>query len=201
MKRKIAALAVIVIALSLAAYGTVAYFTATGTAHNVLTMGNIGIKLNDKTEVVENGETKLVEFTTEYPDGMPVMPATEASKIVSVENTGSAPAWVRVRIEKTVEPEDASKVGLLDTKYVELNYDTENWVDGRNGFWYYKEPLKPGETTPNLFDTVTFSKDMGNDYMNCKFNIIVSAQAVQSDNNGVGDEQSVLDVAGWPESN
>lgn len=198
MKRKIAALAVIVIALSLAAYGTVAYFTATGTAHNVLTMGNIGIKLNDKTEVVENGETKLVEFTTEYPDGMPVMPATEASKIVSVENTGSAPAWVRVKIEKTVEPADAAVTGL-DTKYVELNYDTKNWVDGGNGFWYYKEPLEPGATTPNLFDTVTFSKDMGNDYMNCKFNIIVSAQAVQSDNNGVG--QSVLDVAGWPESN
>lgn len=198
MKRKIAALAVIVIALSLAAYGTVAYFTATGTAHNVLTMGNIGIKLNDKTEVVENGETKLVEFTTEYPNGMPVMPATEASKIVSVENTGSAPAWVRVKIEKTVEPADAAVTGL-DTKYVGLNYDTENWVDGGNGFWYYKEPLKPGATTPNLFDTVTFSKDMGNDYMNCKFNIIVSAQAVQSDNNGDG--QTVLDVAGWPESN
>lgn len=198
MKRKIAALAVIVIALSLAAYGTVAYFTATGTAHNVLTMGNIGIKLNDKTEVVENGETKLVEFTTEYPNGMPVMPATEASKIVSVKNTGSAPAWVRVKIEKTVEPADAAVTGL-DTKYVGLNYDTESWVDGENGFWYYKKPLEPGATTPNLFDTVTFSKDMGNDYMNCKFNIIVSAQAVQSDNNGVG--QSVLDVAGWPESN
>ena len=200
MKRKIAALAVIVIALSLAAYGTVAYFTATGTAHNVLTMGNIGIKLNDKTEVVENGETKLVEFTTEYPDGMPVMPATEASKIVSVENTGSAPAWVRVRIEKTVEPADAAVTGL-DTKYVGLNYDTVKWVEGNDGFWYYREPLKPGATTPNLFDTVTFSKDMGNDYMNCKFNIIVSAQAVQADNNAIGEGQNVLDVAGWPKSN
>lgn len=200
MKRKIAALAVIVIALSLAAYGTVAYFTATGTAHNVLTMGNIGIKLNDKTEVVENGETKLVEFTTEYPNGMPVMPATEASKIVSVENTGSAPAWVRVKIEKTVEPADAAVTGL-DTKYVGLNYDTKNWVDGGDGFWYCKEPLKPGKTTPNLFDTVTFSKDMGNDYMNCRFNIIVSAQAVQSDNNGIVDGQTVLNVVGWPESN
>ncbi len=200
MKRKIAALAVIVIALSLAAYGTVAYFTATGTAHNVLTMGNIGIKLNDKTEVVENGEKKLVDFTTEYPDGMPVMPATEASKIVSVENTGSAPAWVRVKIEKPVEPADAAVTGL-DTKYVGLNYNTANWVDGGDGFWYCIEPLKPGAVTPNLFDTVTFSKDMGNDYMNCKFNIIVSAQAVQSDNNGVGDGQDVLDVAGWPESN
>ena len=200
MKRKIAALAVIVIALSLAAYGTVAYFTATGTAHNVLTMGNIGIKLNDKTKVVENGETKLVEFTTEYPDGMPVMPATEASKIVSVENTGSAPAWVRVRIEKTVEPADAAVTGL-DTKYVELNYDTAKWDEGGDGFWYCKEPLEPGVTTPNLFDTVTFSKDMGNEYMNCKFNIIVSAQAVQADNNAIGEGQSVRDVAGWPKSN
>ena len=197
MKRKIAALAVIVIALSLAAYGTVAYFTATGTAHNVLTMGNIGIKLNDKTEVVENGETKLVEFTTEYPNGMPVMPATEASKIVSVENTGSAPAWVRVRIEKTVEPADAAVTGL-DTKYVGLNYDKANWVEGIDGFWYYREPLKPGAVTPDLFDTVTFSKDMGNEYMNCKFNIIVSAQAVQSDNNGVADGQDVRNVVGWP---
>ena len=140
MKRKIAALAVIVIALSLAAYGTVAYFTATGTAHNVL---------------------------------------------------------VRVKIEKTVEPADAAVTGL-DTKYVGLNYHTENWVDGGNGFWYYKEPLMPGATTPNLFDKVTFSKDMGNEYMNCKFNIIVSAQAVQSDNNGIADGQDVRNVVGWP---
>ena len=55
--------------------------------------------------------------------------------------------------------------------------------------------------TPKLFDTVTFSKDMGNDYMNCRFNIIVSAQAVQADNNAIGEGQSVLDVAGWPKSN
>ena len=68
MKRKIAILSVVAIALSLLAYGTVAYFSAEGTAHNVLTMGNVRIALADKTIV--GGEEK--DFNEVIPTVCPL---------------------------------------------------------------------------------------------------------------------------------
>ena len=47
MKKKIAAAALIVSMLSISAMGTLAYFTDTGIAHNVITSGKVDITLND----------------------------------------------------------------------------------------------------------------------------------------------------------
>lgn len=194
MKRKVAILSVVIIALSLIAYGTVAYFSTTGTAHNVMTMGNVRIDLADKTIV---GEAEK-DFNEIYPNGMPVMPSTEASKLVYVTNTGNNPCYVRVRVYKEVIPADEGS--QLDTGYIGIDFDTDHWVDGQDGYWYYKTALASGFQTEKLFSTVTFDRAMGNDYMNCTFNIIVSAQAVQSSNNAFDSEAgaSVLDVVGWP---
>ena len=48
--------------------------------------------------------------------------------------------------------------------------------------------------TPPLFETVTFSLDLGNDYADAKVQVAVSLEAVQSVNNGA----SALLAAGWP---
>ena len=192
MKRKIAILSVVAIALSLLAYGTVAYFSAEGTAHNVLTMGNVRIALADKTIV--GGEEK--DFNEVYPNGMPVMPTAEASKVVYVVNNGDNPCYVRVSVEKTAK--DANEQPL-DTDYVTLDFDTENWLLGDDGY-YYKEEVPAGASTEPLFTQVAFDSRMGNNYMNSVFNVTVSAQAVQSENNGfdVQAGQDVTDVMGWP---
>ena len=190
MKRKIAILSVVAIALSLLAYGTVAYFSAEGTAHNVLTMGNVRIALADKTIV--GGEEK--DFNEVYPNGMPVMPTAEASKVVYVVNT----RYLRVvSVEKTAKGANEQP---LDTDYVTLDFDTENWLLGDDGYWYYKEEVPAGASTEPLFTRVAFDSRMGNNYMNSVFNVTVSAQAVQSENNGfdVQAGQDVTDVMGWP---
>ena len=193
MKRKIAILSVVAIALSLMAYGTVAYFSAEGTAHNVLTMGNVRIALADKTIV--GGEEK--DFNEVYPGGMPVMPASEASKVVYVVNSGDNPCYIRVSVEKAAK--DASGQPL-DAGYAALDFDTENWLLGDDGYWYYKEEVAAGASTEPLFTHVAFDSQMGNDYMNSVFDVTVSAQAVQSENNGFDAQagQDVTDVAGWP---
>ena len=193
MKRKIAILSVVAIALSLLAYGTVAYFSAEGTAHNVLTMGNVRIALADKTIV--GGEEK--DFNEVYPNGMPVMPTAEASKVVYVVNNGDNPCYVRVSVEKTAKGANEQP---LDTDYVTLDFDTENWLLGDDGYWYYKEEVPAGASTEPLFTQVAFDSRMGTDYMKREFNVTVSAQAVQSENNGFDAQagQDVTDVAGWP---
>ena len=115
MKKKLAIVAAVVAVASLAAYGTLAAFTAEETAHNIITAGSVQIELLDKTlppdedpvdpgfnvdpvtpeatdEVdpgfVHPGADAILEmpnFNDVYPYGMPVMPGTYASKVVAVQ--------------------------------------------------------------------------------------------------------------------
>ena len=60
MKRKILCLSVFAIMLAILAAGTIAYFTAEGRAHNVITTGSINITVVEQ-QKGENGTT------VEYP--------------------------------------------------------------------------------------------------------------------------------------
>ena len=75
-----------------------------------------------------------------------------------------------------------------------INFDTEKWTEGEDGYWYYNKALESGETTAPLFDTVEFALKMGNEYQESTCVIDVTAQAVQTANNG----SSALEAAGWP---
>lgn len=184
MKRKLMVLALIVLCLSIAAVGSAAYFTAEGTATNVITAGNIDVKLI---------ETAVSDDGTEAPfeDAVGVMPGTEASKVVKVENTGGNAAYVRIKVEITVTAADGETA--LDPKPVSMSIDTSKW-EYKDGWFYYKDPLTAGATTSPLFEAVTFSKDMGNDYQNATAVIDVAVQATQVANNGA----SAITASGWP---
>lgn len=95
MKRRLLAGAVIVMCLSLLAYGTLAYFTAEDIAHNVITSGEIDIELQEWAD-----EEKTTPFPEDGVNG--VMPGTDVTKIVEVRNTGSNDAYIRVRVEKEI---------------------------------------------------------------------------------------------------
>ena len=47
------------------------------------------------------------------------------------------------------------KQGEVDLGLVTMDIDTEKWV-ARDGFYYYADALKPGETSAPLFTAVTF---------------------------------------------
>lgn len=191
MKKRICALAVVAICLSVLASTTLAYFTDMGTARNVITSGGIDI------EVVEQ---QMVNGTLQpFPsEPIPVMPATTVSKIVSVQNL-EQPAWIRAAYTITVYDADDK---VLDVPTEELNRviiitpDAANWTY-KDGWWYFNTTAKTGETTKPLFEEVVFSgPDMDNKYQNCTVVIDVTAQAVQQANNS----GTVLDALGWPEN-
>ena len=187
MRKKLIAGAVVAICLSLLAYSTSAYFTARGTATNVITSGNIQIDLQE-TAITEDGETVLFEDSQERFD---VMPAQTVSKIVKVKNTGDNAAYVRISVAKAIELAEGV-TGEPDVRLVTLDFDDENWT-AKDGFYYYNEPLAPGATTEALFNNVTFAPSMGNMYQNSTATIKVNAQATQVKNNGA----SVFEAAGW----
>lgn len=184
MKRRIFITAVIVICLSLLAYGTLAYFTAEDIAHNVITSGAIHIKLLEWKD-----EAKTTPFPEEGIHG--VMPGTDITKIVEVKNTGSNSAWIRVKVEKEIVLTDGSEpdLGLMT-----LDFDETSW-EYKDGYYYYNEALEPGEVTAPLFATVSFDADMGNAYQNSTASVKVTAYATQVANNG----NSAVEAAGWPE--
>lgn len=191
MKKRIFALAVVVICLSILASTTLAYFTDIGTARNVITSGGIGI------EVVEQ---QLVDNTLQpYPSQpIPVMPAATVSKIVSVQNSKQA-AWIRMGYTVTVFDADGKEMALPAgdlNKVILIAPNSDNWTL-KDGWWYYTDAVKAGDMTKPLFEEVVFSgPDMGNKYQNCTVVIDVTAQAVQYANNGT----TVLDAVGWPEA-
>ena len=198
MKKRLLALAVLMICLSLISLGTLAYFNAEDTAHNVISSGSVKIELVEKTKG-EDGTT--VDFPA---DGLKnVMPGTAASKIVTVKNTGDAAAYVRVRVGSAIYAAGETEslpltitVGEETVDVLTMDYNTENWTKGEDGFWYYNKALKVGESTEALFETVTFHKLMGNAYQNSKATVDVAAQATQVANNG----SSAVEAKGWPET-
>lgn len=181
MKRKLLILSVLAICIATLAAGTLAYFTSEGKAHNVITTGGVEITVQ---EWADEGKTKPFEDLTG------VMPNTTVTKIAEVKNTGASDAWVRVKVEKNIKLQGEGKP---DTGLVELTLNTADWTE-KDGYYYYTKVLKPGEVTAPIFTAVTFKPDMGNEYQNATATVDVTAQAVQTANNGA----TVMDAQGWP---
>lgn len=187
MKKKIFICALLVICLSVLAYGSAAYFTAEGTATNVITAGNLHIALKETAIPAAGGDP------VPFADPVGVMPGQSVSKIVQIENTGESAAYVRVAVETAIQLADG-KQGEVDLGLVTMDIDTEKWV-ARDGFYYYADALKPGETSAPLFTAVTFAPEMDNLYQESTATVRILAYATQAAHNG----DSALDAAGWPE--
>ena len=196
MKKKLAVISVLALCFAIAAGSTLAYFTDSKTAHNVITSGGVGITV---VETTKNPDGTEVEFPKDGITG--VMPGTAVSKIVSVKNTGESEAWIRVKVDTSMTNAEneqlPSAIKLSDGTSVDLvsfKPDTEKWTY-QDGYYYYTDPVAAGESTAVLFSEVNFAPEMPNDYQNSTTIINVSAQAVQTANNG----KTVTDAAGWPE--
>lgn len=181
MKRKLLILSVLAICIATLAAGTLAYFTSEGKAHNVLTTGGVEIAVQEWAD--ENKQTP-------FEDLEGIMPGMTVTKIAEIKNTGASDAWIRVLITKNIQ---LAGDGTPNTALVELELNIADWTE-KDGYYYYKEALKPGEVTAPILSSVTFEPTMGNEYQNAAATVDISAQAVQTANNGT----SALTASGWP---
>ena len=186
MKKRLFVAALACICITALAGGTLAYYTAENTAHNVITTGGIDIALQEWADT---------DKTTPFPeDGVnDVMPGTSVTKIVEVKNTGANDAYIRVKVDKSI---DLAGEGTPDLSLLALDMNQADWTAGEDGYYYYNEVLAPGEVTAPLFTTVSFDTGMDNLYQNSAAEVDVAAYAVQADNNG----DTVLEARGWPEA-
>ena len=184
MKRKILILSVLAICIATLAAGTLAYFTSEGKAHNVITTGGVEIAVQEWADK---------DKQTPFEDLEGIMPGMTVTKIAEIKNTGASDAWIRVLITKNIQ---LAGDGTPNTDLLELNLNLTDWTLGEDGYLYYNKALKPGEVTKPIFTAVTFKPDMGNEYQNATATVDVSAQAVQTANNG----DTVMAAKGWPNS-
>ena len=182
MKRRALILSALALLAALFAAGTIAYFTAEGQAHNVITTGGVDIAVQEWAD-----EDK----TQPFQDPTGVMPGTTVTKIAEVRNTGEADAWIRVRLTGDIR---LTGDGTPDPSLVKPDLNTTDWTLAADGYLYCNKAIRPGETTAPLFTCVTFDAGMGNEYQDATATVHVAAEAVQTANNGV----TALEALGWP---
>lgn len=174
-------------------FGTVAFFTDETSSYSMgFKSGNLRMKLFETT-IDDSG--KEVNY-----DGsvMQVMPGMEPiDRIVRVENAGALDMYVRIAVHKTITLAERYKesASLVDNSLMEINIDTDHWVE-QDGYYYYYKPLAPGEKTEPLFTEVAFSVRMGNIYKGSTALLDVVAYAVSAEDNG----SAATEAQGWADA-
>ena len=188
MKKKIAALALVVVLLAAAVVGgTMAYFTDTDSATNVFTVGNVDIVLDEAAVSYEDGKwvsgTERVQSNT-YEK---VYPGAVIPKDPTVHNVGSNSAYVRVNVsvenalmflpsyssESTLEDYIDSfnrfVGGIGDGWELTDDFDSNDLWGSLNGnlsvdfTFTYTEPLEAGESTTPLFKEINILTEFDNE--------------------------------------
>ena len=139
----------------------------------------------DLVELGENGQ--------DFEDIEGAMPGMNYAKVVKAENVGGADAWVRIKLNKTVEPAKGV-TAQLDPGLVGLDVQDGLWKE-KDGWYYYSKALRPGESSEALFTSVSLHTDMANEWQNARIFIDVFMEATQVANNG----STVFEAAGWPD--
>lgn len=193
----IATLLFVLVTIVLFSAQTYAYFTSNNSSdQNQIVSGQLDIELIEMKETA-NGETA-------YINPVEIMPATNVSKIVKVENAGDLPVYVRIKIEKSInKPENSLPDDWEDLISCDFDLDDANTVEMeglwsyQDGYYYYNLPLEAGSATVPLFETVAFSADMGNEFANSTISFTVKCEATQANGNG----SSPIEAVGWPVEN
>lgn len=195
MKKKLVlSLAAAAMVGTLAVGGTLAWFTDTETATNVVTTGNVNISWFE-------GETTddLVEITKDY-EGMqfgigegekPVVPGQNLDKTAVVRNEGKNPAYIRAEI--VIEDGNGNKItDKEELALLKIEGTDPKWVKNADGYYYYQDIVTEkgtGDTSQTkviVTDVKVKSTATNDDLANKNYKIRLVAEAVQSDALGAG---------------
>lgn len=161
---------------------TLAYYTVTGTATNVVTSGSITLKIREQTK---DGEP--------FPEqGIQVRPGDKVSKEVTVENTCGQPFYLRIQLVNGL----AENVSLPLEEVFAFDLNTTDWTHHEDGYYYYNHILQPGQMSSALFKEVEIvRKHVDVRFSGRTLTLSVTAQAVQSKNNPA---DYPWNASGWP---
>lgn len=166
MKKKLLIGLAVFAAVALLAAGAWAWFTAKAeTEASTFTAGTVEISAVNTYEDLENWN-----------------PGDEQEKEITVKNSGSKKAYVRVKLNPAwgeLSDGEFSPDEELPLTNVALDYNTDRWVES-GGYYYYKGKLDAGAVTANLLNKITLAgSGTGDEYQGKTFQLKVEAEAVQ----------------------
>lgn len=135
----------------------------------------------DNTVKIGHNNTSIEET---FPTPEPIDPDTPQNyqKIVSVTNADSVPCYIRILVafSDNAIGDAVTFINLngTDWEYVENNSDTS-----LNGYYYYKYPVAPGESTAPLFEGLTIAGGLDFSTVNTSesFQVILYEESLQCD--------------------
>lgn len=168
-KKKIKLLVASMAVAAMLVGGTLAWFTFHQDMNNHFTTGSVKTNIHEK-------------FDPEKAKDM--QPGVKVTKQVSVENTGSSAALLRVKITPVWDAKGKLPESNA-TEAVDLNLaDNNDWIKGNDGYYYYTKVLGKKETSSQLLDSVDIkgSFNMTQDYQDRGLTVKVESDAIQTTN-------------------
>ena len=134
--------------------------------------------------VVENGNSS--ENTAN------VVQTGKSKTNVQIKNTGDTDAYIRAAVVVNWMSEDGTKVWATkpvagEDKDYTISYNLSNgWIDGGDGYYYYTQPVDPGDMTNILITSATQNATgpKGTDGTQYYLSIEIVASAIQADGMG-----------------
>ena len=200
-KKKIVAVALVILLCALVAAGTAAYdVLVQDYTSNIITTGKIDVVLEEHFPTGvwgQSGGRWVLEDKA--------MPGQALSKVVTVFNAAPEDplqknslytrAYVTIEISDPALQEQAEACVLPQ-------YNLTDWFYGGDGWWYYDGIVAPGRESAPLFEQVMLTGDTPNSFMGKTVTIGIVVQAVQSVNNPAPGQNNagVRNATGWPRS-
>lgn len=183
LRERIVILALIgILVVAIIGGSSMAQVTRKAETENIISSGEISVKLLNKTK---NGDD-MPELITH------IVPGDTLDNVVSVKNTCQYDEYIRVSLDKVIY-ETAEENAILDDSKATFLLNEEDWTyNERDGYYYYNDVLKAGETSEVLYDGIFLSYSMDNEYKLAVMDVEITVEAVQSVNNG-----DVFTAEGW----
>lgn len=96
-----------------------------------------------------------------YEQGQTITPGQTVEKCVWVKNTGTASSLVRAKV--VIDWDDETAADMDATDCVFPAYNTADWTQGEDGYWYYNDIVEQNQCSTALFESFTVSPNLTNE--------------------------------------
>jgi hypothetical protein len=162
----------IVICLGIGMYQTFAALTGQDSKENNFKVADFKTSIQEDFQPIQNLEANI-----------------DYKKVVTVKNDGEDLAFIRVLVSPVITTKDTvtNQTFLLpatmngSSPVLSVDFNTTDWINGEDGFYYYKQALKAGEMTSTLFEKVRMnSQAIDANYDDAKLTFELKVESVNT---------------------